>query len=148
MAKMAKIEGVSQLLANLQKAHDAILKKQNAKMLKAAIFLLRESQAIVPVQMGNLKASGFVRNAGSVINPDYIIGYTAEYAIFVHENLDAAHGQAFNLKHAVEIAHAEAMGLKSATASGGMFRRGETQQAKFLEKPLRENRKKIFKMLS
>jgi hypothetical protein len=50
-------------------------------------------------------------------NGDVIVGYAASYALFVHENLDAAHGEEFNKKH----------------GRG----RGPNQQAKFLETPFR-----------
>lgn len=57
-----------------------------------------------------------------------VVGYTTEYAVWVHENLEAAHGQAFNVKHAAEI------------KAGLEHSRGPLQQAKFLEQPARENR--------
>lgn len=57
-----------------------------------------------------------------------VVGYTQNYAVYVHEDLTKAHGAAFNVKHAAEI------------ASGEEHTRGADQQAKFLERPARENR--------
>jgi hypothetical protein len=59
-------------------------------------------------------------------NVSVSVGYTAAYAVFVHEDLQKAHGAAFNIKHADEI------------ASGAEHSRGPEQQAKFLEGPARE----------
>ena len=59
------------------------------------------------------------------------VGYTANYALFVHENLEAAHGAAFNAKHAAEI------------AAGTEHSRGDNQQAKFLETPFRQLRPQL-----
>jgi len=94
----------------------------------AGAFLLRESKKQVPVDIvGNLKASGFVRAEDSAEKTKVTVGYTAAYAIYVHENLDAAHGVHFNEKHKDEI-NAEAEHL-----------RGFGQKAKFLEDPYKEN---------
>jgi hypothetical protein len=69
-----------------------------------------------------------------------IVGYTAAYAVYVHENLEAAHGQMYNAKYADEIAMTRAM--KAAKIPKGSFTewhdRGPNQQAKFLEQPARE----------
>ena len=141
-----KIEGLENLERNLEKAHREIIKRTKARAIKAGKFVLRKSQEIVPVQTGNLKASGFVRDEGGKDSVDVVVGYTAQYALFVHENLEAAHGSAFNAKHQQEIAMAK--GTKAGTVRGGMFERGPNQQAKFLERPLREQRALILKILA
>jgi hypothetical protein len=58
----------------------------------------------------------------------------------VHENLDAAHGQAFNVKWAAELAHAKTLRKSHQGGTEGPFRhsRGVNQQAKFLEAPFRQ----------
>lgn len=55
-----------------------------------------------------------------------VVGYTAKYALFVHEDLEATHGEAFNQKHAADI------------AAGREEARGPNQQAKYLEMPFRK----------
>lgn len=126
MAGMVAITGAKAVIGRMRKATD-ILGKNAARGLKAGgKFLFRESQAIVPVDEGNLKGSGFVRSTGVGFKTDVIVGYTADYATFVHENLDAVHGAAYNRKYP------------------NREPRGENQQAKFLEKPAREKRKVIL----
>lgn len=56
-------------------------------------------------------------------NGNVNVGYAASYAVAVHENLEAAHGEAFNVKHRGEK---------------GFTSRGPGQQAKYLEQPFRE----------
>jgi hypothetical protein len=91
-------------------------------------FIIRESLKVVPVEHGVLKSTWFVRMLGKGFKARVFMGYTAAYALWVHENLDAAHGSAFNAKHAAAIK----LGLKR--------KRGPNQQAKFLERPAREKR--------
>jgi hypothetical protein len=106
-------------------AHQAGL---NRGLRAAGLLLYRYSQLEVPVDYGILKASGFVRVIGTGWSTAVQVGYTASYAIFVHENLDAFHGDAFNTFYAEELAK------KPAT---GPFRhnRGLGQKSKFLEDP-------------
>jgi hypothetical protein len=61
----------------------------------------------------------------AVKNESVVVGYTAAYALYVHEDLEKTHGAEYNEKHAEEIA-------------AGAPDRGEQQQAKFLERPARE----------
>ena len=60
-------------------------------LVKAGLFVQRESQKIVPVDTGNLKNSAFTRKFGSGRLTVVVIGYTAAYAIFVHEDDQARH---------------------------------------------------------
>lgn len=105
---------------------------------KAGLALQRESMKIVPVQTGDLRESAFTRTEGEGFGTRVVVGYTAKYALFVHEILDNAHGAEFNRKHASKIAAARGAGRKV------WFNRGVDQQAKFLEKPLREQRDRLM----
>ena len=81
----------------------------------------------------------FIRNIGGVgYRTDILVGFTADYAAIVHEDMTKKHGADFNIKHADEIVAAE--GTKRGTAKGGMFLRGEDQQAKFLDQNHYHNR--------
>ena len=145
MASMVKIMGMSQVLKNLATV-DTRLQDAAARGLKlAGLFLQRESQEIVPVQFGTLKASAFTRASGSGYKTDVIVGYTAAYAVYVHENLEALHGAAYNAAHSKRIA--EAVRTKTSTVRSGSFARGANQQAKFLERPAREKRQDMLKMV-
>ncbi|MHA2065525.1 MAG: hypothetical protein ACXABY_14215 [Candidatus Thorarchaeota archaeon] len=145
--KLVKITGYKNVLAGLKKAQRPIGAGLSKGLTKAGKYLQRESQKIVPRQTGHLRASAFTRRFGMGLKTDVIVGYTAAYAAFVHENLDAAHGKDFNIKHAAAIQHAKTHGLKAGLVSGGMFNRGENQQAKFLETPAREKRKVLLQII-
>ena len=55
-------------------------------LLSAGFFVQRESQKIVPIDTGNLKAGASTRPLSeSAVQ----VGYEAEYALEVHENLQA-----------------------------------------------------------
>jgi len=96
-------------------------KKKTAKglrvgLLRAGLFLQRESQEIVPFDKGFLKASGgarygWPREEGVGFDIAVAVGYSANYALYVHENLTARHDPG--------------------------------KQAKFLEQPLREKMDRI-----
>ena len=158
--KVGRITGVNQMLKNLATAKMKFGFNLERGLVNAGKFLQRESQKIVPVQTGNLKNSAFTRKIGSGVYVDVIVGYTASYAAYVHEDLTKAHGKDFNIKHADEIARAGEMKttksgrqvfkpkLKMGTAAGGMFPRGENQQAKFLEKPARDNRMILLNIIA
>ena len=143
--KMIKLEGLPQVLSRLKGATGDMQNKAGRGLKLAGMFLQRESQKIVPVQLGNLKNSAFTRSMGTGLRTDVTVGYTAEYATYVHEDLDKAHGTAFNVKHADEIRSAT---KKQRTAAGGLFNRGEEQQAKFLETPARTKRTEMLAIIA
>src|ERR1700744_6628773 len=99
---------------NAEAVKAALLKQKVVKLhglsvglASAGAFLLSESKKIVPVDIGNLKASGYVRMEGKdTTKAKCLIGYTAAYAIFVHENLDALHGAAGRAVESTELAAA------------------------------------------
>ena len=135
-----KIQGLNKVLQNL-----AEVKAEKGKLglscetglEKAGLAIFRESQKEVPVDTGNLKGSGFTRKIkGSGYTAEVAVGYTAAYAVYVHEVLTNAHGRAYNLKHAKDI------------ALGILNDRGENQKAKFLEDPVKRMGKPILKIIS
>jgi len=157
--EMIKITGMKGIISKLQKTKSRLNSSISRGLYKGGQYLQRESQKIVPVMTGNLRGTAFTRK----ISWDHVtVGYTASYAAFVHENLNVAHGKAFNVKHAAEIARAGRMTISKSgrqvfkptggklmgTAAGGMFPRGENQQAKFLERPMREKRNEILKIVA
>lgn len=137
---MMKIQGLNKVLQNL-----AEVKASKGKLgmscetglKKAGLAIFREAQKEVPVDTGNLKGSGFTRKIkGSGYTAKVAVGYTAAYAVYVHEVLTNAHGRAYNLKHAKDI------------ALGILNDRGENQKAKFLEDPVKRMGKPILKIIS
>jgi len=92
----------------------------------AALLLQRESQKLVPVDTGNLKASAFTRATGKGFGIEANVGYTAAYALYVHENRE--------------------MKLKGQPRSSGRGNYWDPQgrgQSKFLEEPARRLRLKM-----
>jgi len=130
--KLAKVTGLPQLVKKLKLLYPTCGKGMERGLKKAGIHLLGKSQKEVPVDKGILRASGFVRKTnGSGMNAEIGVGYTAEYAIYVHENLDAVHGAEYNQKY----------------ADGSEKQRGPNQKAKFLEDPAREERGTMFSII-
>lgn len=158
MAKNLNITGIKAMLRKLggvQKGYEA---RANRGLVDGGLLLQGESQDIVPVQFGPLRASAFTRLVAKL---HVIVGYTSLYAVFVHENKKAAHGQAFNRKHREAISRANKRLVFNASGqvtgqragerrSGTFFNRGEDQQAKFLEKPFKDKkvRREILNVLA
>ncbi len=87
MAKISSITGVKTVIKNM-KLKTALMAAQNGFGLKAAgLFLQAASQRLVPVDLGNLKASAFTRAHGFGFGTEVEVGYTAAYAVYVHENV-------------------------------------------------------------
>ncbi len=139
MAKLASISGIDEIIKNLKRIDAQIARGVARGLKRGGLLLQRESQKIVPVDKGPLKASAFTRNVGgSGFKTDIIVGYTAGYAVYVHEDLEAAHGAAFNEKYAKQIANSKNKRFRS---------RGVNQQAKFLEQPARQLKQEILKII-
>lgn len=144
MAALKQITGVKSIIQKMTAAKTKTGNDVARGLKKGGLFLQGKSEDIVPVQLGTLKNSSFCRNVGgSGVKTDITVGYTMIYAAVVHEDLEKTHGKDFNVLHAVEIKAAK--GTRRGTAKRGMFKRGEDQQAKFLEAPAREFRKEILK---
>lgn len=93
---MAIVTGVNEIVRNFGRADGLISKGVERGLVKAGLKLQRASQLLVPVDTGGLKGSAFTRKEGEGFRAEVSVGYTASYAVFVHENLEANHpiGQA------------------------------------------------------
>ena len=105
MGSLLQIKGVQRLQQWLASKPKTAFRRVAQTIKVCGAVILAKSQAIVPVEFGNLKASGGmaadeygVGSAGPMVR--VTIFYTAAYAIYVHENLDALHGAAFNIAYA------------------------------------------------
>lgn len=148
MAEITRVEGLEAIKANLKAYSVRQGLAAERGLLKAGFYLQRKSQQIVPVEFGVLKASAFTRPvSGAGLGVVVGVGYTAEYAPFVHENPDAAHGAEYNKKHGLGVKRDEAgRFLKGSGAHSNA--RGPNQQYKFLEKPMREEKDKLFSIIA
>jgi hypothetical protein len=77
--------GVTNILKNLKLSQAQIALRIPLALKATGLTLQAASQKAVPVDLGNLKASAFTRAASSGINTTVTVGYTARYALFVHE---------------------------------------------------------------
>lgn len=91
MARVKGITGVKEVLANLRKADYVIGEGVERGLKRAGLWLQRLSQEVVPVDTGNLKNSAFTRASGKGMKTDVFVGYTAGYAVYVHEILENKH---------------------------------------------------------
>ena len=99
MASLCRISGVPQVLAKMKIAKGVIGLECQRRLKKAGLFIQRESQKIVPVEFGVLKNSARTVNMGGkefdadIDDIDIVVHYGAgaNYAVYVHENLEAKH---------------------------------------------------------
>ena len=102
-----KIKGIQLALDNLYDKSEEIIANARKAMKQGGQLIQRVSQKLVPVQYGVLKASAFTRDISIEGKIIIQVGYTAAYALYVHENLDALHGAAFNTVYADRIIQAQ-----------------------------------------
>lgn len=120
MAAISHVSGVDGIVGNLRLWGEKLFKGTNQGLLLAGMRLQRESQRLVPVETGNLKASAYTKVTRQGFQLTVQVGYTAAYASFVHE--------------------AVGMVLKGQPRPSGRGRFWDPQgiaQAKFLEEPAR-----------
>jgi hypothetical protein len=60
-------------------------------MNKAADYLMERSLEVCPLDTGFLRSSIYKKNAGTFLAPDVQVGYSAPYAIYVHEDPEPLH---------------------------------------------------------
>lgn len=86
----AKVDGVQRVAANLNRELRGVENRSRAGMWAAGLKVRAEAQRRVPVEFGNLRASAYTRfvEGSSRSKPTVEIGFTAKYAIYVHENVE------------------------------------------------------------
>lgn len=82
MSIFMKLFGSKELLAGLSKASVQAPIMLNVRLRSSAEKIMARSLELVPVQTGNLRDSHFIEKDG---NDGYNLGYTADYALSVHE---------------------------------------------------------------
>lgn len=85
------VTGVQQVVNRLRRHADATDRGIERGVVRAALFLQRESQLIVPVDTGNLKNSAATRKQGNGWRTVAQVMYLSPYGLFVHEDLEARH---------------------------------------------------------
>jgi len=91
-----KLEGFVELDNKFKKSISEISDVIQDALLDCGNDLQQKSVDITPVDTGALRASAFTEADRQGKNPSVIVGFEEEYAIYVHENLEAHHpvGQA------------------------------------------------------
>lgn len=124
-------------------------KAMETGLVKGGKLLYDESRILCPIGItGNLHASARVTKEGSGMTTDVEVSYGTKndekvtYAVYVHERLDPpiAHGHSFNIKHADEIA-------KAPPGEKYFVNRRPQEQAKYLERPAREQKDAILRII-
>lgn len=127
MANLNKVTGLKRVLRNMEKAKDIDVASVQAGLKAGGLVLQGLSQRLVPVDNGILKASAFTRASSGFERMTVHVGYTAEYAPYVHEAPMKLKGQK----------------RKGKDAKGKYWDPIPRGSNKFLERPMRENRKEI-----
>jgi len=135
-------------IGNIQKGMGAGMERG---LVKGGKLIFDESKKFCPVGItGNLRASARETKEGSGMTTDVEVSFGTKndskvtYAVYVHERLepDVTHGQSFNAKHAAEIAAAHTPWQKKY-----FFNRRPQEQAKYLERPAREQKSNILNII-
>lgn len=71
----------------------------NRGLIRAGLWLQRESQKIVPVDTAALKNSARTRSEGVGFDTIVTVSYSTDYAMYVHEDLVARHKKGKQAKY-------------------------------------------------
>ena len=93
MAKVTGIVGAKAVIANIKQRTARIGAGFSRGVTLAGLHLQKKSMEQVPVDTGNLKASAFTRRFGIAFGTEVVVGYTAAYALYVHEAKMVLKGQ-------------------------------------------------------
>ena len=87
----AKITGFDNVMQNLNSEISKMKKRSMKGLIESAIIIRRDmavTPPLIPIDKGNLNSSWFTSGFHSLYGPVLLMGFTANYAVFVHENLD------------------------------------------------------------
>lgn len=86
-----KIEGGVDVIRALERQKSRYNRGFKRGLEAGCRYILGQSKRIVPVDTGFLKSSGSYRVSGYGFAAQGYVGYSAYYAVWVHENLTARH---------------------------------------------------------
>jgi hypothetical protein len=127
------VQGTLQVIRRMKRKDQQFARDVARGLKKGGLYLQRTSQKRAPVEFGVLKNSAFTRAFGSGFQTVVVVGYTAAYAGQVHERV--------------------AMKLKGRPRRPSPPHKGRywdpipRATAKFLEKPVREEKEKISEIV-
>lgn len=85
------VQGVKDIKAAIGRHKKATAVGLRVGLYRAGLFLQRESQKIVPVDESTLKPSATTRMEGEGLKSAVVVGYGTDYAVYVHEDMEARH---------------------------------------------------------
>lgn len=85
------VNGVKEIQAAFNLKRKTHAKGLRIGLLRAGLYLQRESQKLVPIATGALRASAGTRVEGVGFDTAVVVSYGTLYGLYVHENLDAKH---------------------------------------------------------
>ncbi len=91
MSKKSTVQGSLEIQRELAARVKGNAKGMKRGLLKAGLFLQRLSMQIVPVDLNVLRPSANTRAEGSGKATSVIVSYGTDYAVYVHEDLEARH---------------------------------------------------------
>lgn len=124
------VTGVAGILQNLKERQKDLGDRVPGVLTRAALMLMRESQRVVPVEYGNLKASATTPHYGSGWKFQISVAYLAPYALVVHE-----------------LVGMKLRGKPRPSGIGAYWDPRGRGQAKFLEEPARRLRPQLLKLV-
>lgn len=110
---MAKLIGADKVLKNLNKEIVKIKGRTMGGIRESLLLIEGRSKDKTPVDTGNLVGGHYTDVEMIGKNPVGEVGVTADYAIFVHEDLEARHevGEAKYLENAVKESRSEILDI-------------------------------------
>lgn len=113
-----ELEGLQKVQRNLNEKIDEIEEKSEKGIKEAGLLVERESKQRTPVDTGNLKGGTYTETITSSKGTGVEIGYTAKYAIHVHERTELNHpvGEAKFLEKALRDNEGKILRLIQANA--------------------------------
>jgi len=102
---MVHMTGMSRVLGRLKVSTLATAAGVERGLKQGGLFLQRVSQKIVPIDKNVLRPSANTRNVGGKgFAADVVVSYSTEYAVYVHEDLQAKHKPGKQAKYLEEPA--------------------------------------------
>ena len=89
---MAELKGMDNVLRNLNKEIEKMGRASGKGLIKSAVLLRRSMETdtpLIPIDTGNLRASWFTDLRKHREGYEMRLGFTANYAWYVHENVGA-----------------------------------------------------------
>ena len=91
MARRTKVKGFDKVVSNLKREVRRIKNRSGKGLIEAAIIVRRDmdkTPPLIPIDTGNLRASWFTQLLNLPKGKGIIMGFSANYAAFVHENME------------------------------------------------------------